>query len=86
MARSRITRTLGGEAAVARIAAILSQEEFDSRSAFGRRVCKEFAFLDAAGRPQLAGCMKALGALASRRPEIVLPAPKAPAAGPAAPA
>ena len=69
MARSRITRTLGGEAAVARIAAILSQEEFDSRSAFGRRVCKEFAFLDAAGRP-----------------EIVLPAPKAPAAGPAAPA
>ena len=79
MARPRITRTLGGEAAVARIAAILSQEEFDSRSAFGRRVCEEFAFLDSAGRPQLAGCMKALGALASRRPEIVLPAPKAPA-------
>ena len=42
--------------------------------------------LSRSGRPQLAGCMKALGALAGRNPEIVLPPPKAPAAGPAAPA
>ena len=66
------------------MAAILSRERFDSRSALGRRVCAEFAFTDARGRPQLAGCMKALGELAERVPGIVLPPPKAPAvkAGP----
>ena len=63
--------------AVARIASILSQERFDSRSALGRRICEEFSFADARGRPQLAGCMKALGALAERVPDIVLPPPKA---------
>ena len=77
MSQSQISRTLRDEAAVARIAAILSQERFDSRSALGRRVCEEFSFADARGRPQLAGCMKALGALAERVPDIVLPPPKA---------
>ena len=56
------------------IASILSQERFDSRSALGRRICEEFSFADARGRPQLAGCMKALGALAERVADIVLPA------------
>ena len=65
------------EAAVARIGSILSEERFDSRSALGRRICEEFSFADARGRPQLAGCMKALGALAERVPDIVLPPPKA---------
>ncbi len=84
MAQSQISRTLREEAAVSRIALILSRESFDSRSALGRRVCEEFSFKDALGRPQLAGCMKALGALAERVPGIVLPPPKAPApaAGP----
>ena len=77
MSQSQISRTLRDEAAVARIASILSQERFDSRSALGRRVCEEFSFADARGRPQLAGCMKALGALAERVPDIVLPPPKA---------
>ncbi|MCY3612218.1 MAG: IS4 family transposase [Gemmatimonadetes bacterium] len=79
MARSEISRTLRDDAAVARIAAMLSQERFDSRSAFGRRVCEEFSFISATGRMQLAGCMKALAELADKAPGIVLPAPAAPA-------
>ncbi len=47
VAQSQISRTLRGEAAHSRIVAILSQEEFDSRRAFGRRICEEFSFLDA---------------------------------------
>ena len=84
MAQSQISRTLRDEAAVSRIASILSQERFDSRCALGRRICEEFSFLDARGRPRLAGCMKALGVLAERVPGIALPPPKAPAvkAGP----
>ena len=80
MAQSQISRTLREEASVSRVAAILSRERFESRSALGRRVCEEFSFLDARGRPQLAGCMKALADLAGRVPDIVLPPPKAPAA------
>ncbi len=81
MAQSQISRTLRDDAAVARVASILSQERFDSRSALGRRICEEFSFLDARGRPRLAGCMKALGALAERDSGIALPPPKAPAIG-----
>ncbi len=76
MAQSQISRTLGGTAERARVAAILAQEEFGSRRALGRRICQEFSFIDAAGRPQLAGCMKALAGLAERVPEIVLPPPR----------
>ena len=79
MAQSQISRTLRDEAAVSRISAILAQEQFDSRSDLGRRICEEFSFLDVRGRPQLAGCMKALGALAERVPGIVLPPPRTPA-------
>ena len=79
MSQSQISRTLRDEASVARIASLLSCEQFDSRSALGRRVCEEFAFADARGRLQVAGCLKALTALAGRRPEIVLPQPKSPA-------
>ena len=79
MSQSQISRRLGGSAERARIAAILSQEQFESRSALGRRICSEFSFFDATGRPQLAGCMKALSALAEREADIVLPAARAPA-------
>ncbi len=64
---------------MARIASILSHESFDSRSALGRRICEEFSFLDARGRPRLAGCMKALVVLAESVPSITLPPPAAPA-------
>ena len=77
MSQSQISRTLRDEASVARVASILSRERFDSRSALGRRICEEISFTDARGRPQLAGRMKALGALAERVPDIVLPPPKA---------
>ena len=41
----------------------------------GRRICEEFSFFDVRGRPQLAGCMKALGALVQMVPGIALPPP-----------
>ena len=77
MAQSQISRTLRDEAARLRIVAILSQERFDSRRAFARRICGEFSFVDTRGRLQLAGCMKTLATLARASPEIVLPAPQA---------
>ena len=75
MSQTRISRTLGGTAARSRIVAILSQEEFASRRAFGRRICEEFSFVDASGRLQVSGCMAALATLSERDARIVLPAP-----------
>ncbi len=71
MSQSQISRTLRDEAAVARIASLLSCEQFDSRSALGRLrgVC-----LCRRARPS-AACRLPEGA---GRPEIVLPAPKSP--------
>ena len=77
MAQSQISRTLCGDAARSRIVAMLSQESFGSRRALGRRVCEEFSFVDATGRLQVAGCLKALASLAGRWPDIVLPPPQA---------
>ena len=71
MAQSQIQRTLN--AAVPRIAEILSQEQFPSRHALGRRLCAEFHFVDRRGREQLAGCLKALRVLEARSEAIVLP-------------
>ncbi|MCY3672554.1 MAG: DUF4338 domain-containing protein, partial [Alphaproteobacteria bacterium] len=79
MAQSQISRTLRNEASVERIASILSLEQFDSRRSLGRRICEEFSFVGPSGRPQLAGCLKALAELAGRRPEIALPPPASPA-------
>ena len=73
MAHSRISQTLRDAAAVSRIAAILSQEPFDSRRALGRRICAVFSFVDATGRLQFAGCMKELATLADTEPCIILP-------------
>ena len=75
MSQSQISRTLRGATERERIAAILSQEQFGSRRALGRRVCQEFSFFDAVGRPQVSGCLKALSALAGEDPGIVLPPP-----------
>ena len=81
-AQNQIARTLGDAAAQARIAGILAQESFVSRHAVGRRLCDEFGFFDARGRPQLAGCLTALTALEARSEGITLPAPQAPAVRP----
>ena len=72
-AQSQIRRTLGAAEAVGRVAAILSEEEFASRRSVGRRICEEFDFRDGLGRLQVAGCLKALAALAQRSERIVLP-------------
>ncbi len=77
MAQSQISRVLRGAAERERVAAILSQERFGSRRAFGRRICREFSFVDAAGRLQVSGCLKALSTLAGEDPGIVLPPPAA---------
>ena len=76
MAQSQISRRLCDEAARKRIVALASQERFASRRALGRRVCEEFALVDAAGRLQVAGCMKALASLAEGSPDLVLPPPQ----------
>ena len=80
-AQSQIQRTLGEASAIERVAAILSQEQFDSRGAVGRRVCAEFDFLDHSGRPQVAGCLKALRNLEQSQERIVLPAAAGPRPG-----
>ncbi len=54
---------------------LLAQVGSASRTEFGRRVCQLFGFHDARGRPQLAGCMKALRALDADG-RIQLPAPR----------
>ncbi|MDE0240617.1 MAG: hypothetical protein OXQ84_10525 [bacterium] len=61
---------------VSRIAAMLSEERFDSCRALGQRACEEFSFVDAAGRLQVAGCLKALASLSEKVPAIVLPPPR----------
>ena len=73
MAQTQVSRTLRRAAARSRVVAILSQEEFESRRALGRRVCEEFSFVDAKGRLQIAGCLKALAEMAAGWPEVVLP-------------
>ena len=74
MTQSQIYRTLCNAGAEDRIVGILSRQRFDSRSALGRRVCREFGFSDGRGRLQLAGCLKALLALSTTSDRIVLPA------------
>ena len=38
----------------------MNAENFENRSAIGRRVCEDFGFYDARGQVQLVGCMKVL--------------------------
>ena len=71
--RIRLPARLAIAAARSRIAGILAQESFVSRHAVGRRLCDEFGFFDARGRPQLAGCLKALTGLEARWELITLP-------------
>ena len=75
MAQSHISRTLRMEASISRVATILSRERFGSRSELGLRICEEFRFINPKGRPQLAGCLKALSALEETK-RIVLPPPR----------
>ena len=60
MTQNQIHRTLNEADALNRIAEILSQEAFDSRSAVGYRVCSECGFVDGRGELQLASCLQAV--------------------------
>ena len=75
-AQSQIQRTFGESPR-----SIVSQDQFDSRSAVGSRVCAECDFFDQRGRPQLAGCLKALRNLEQRVERIVLPVAAGPRPG-----
>ena len=79
MAQSQISGTLRSEAGRGRVWSLLSKESFGSRRALGRWVCEEFSFVDPLGRLQVAGCMKALAALAAEEPGLALPPPLMPA-------
>ena len=66
--QSPVRRTLASPGGFARLAGILEDGKFESRSAAGRRVCEAFGFLDARGRPQLTGCLSALAAMEREHP------------------
>ena len=73
--QNQIHRTLSEADSLSRVGRILSEADGDSRSAIGRRVCEAFGFSDGRGRPQLAGCMKALRSLEAEG-GLRLPAPR----------
>ena len=70
--QSQIKRTLSEPEGLARVRALMGEAH---RSALADRVCAEFGFIDARGRAQRAGCLKALRRL-ERAGRIALPAPR----------
>jgi hypothetical protein len=62
-AQSQIKRTLSEPANIARVHALMREAPEAHRTALADRVCGEFGFVDARGRTQRAGCLKALRAL-----------------------
>ena len=73
--QNQIASTLSSADGTTRLKDLLAQADSASRTEVGRRVCQLFGFHDARGRPQLAGCMKALRALDAEG-RIQLPAPR----------
>jgi hypothetical protein len=74
-AQSQIKRTLSEPRGVVRVRALMSEGPEVHRTALADRVCAEFGFIDARGRAQRAGCLKALRAL-EREGQVVLSAPR----------
>ena len=58
--QNQIASTLTSADGTTRLKDLLAAAGSASRTEVGRRVCQRFGFHDALGRPQLAGCMKAL--------------------------
>ena len=58
--QSQIRRNLACSEGIVRLQALMNAENFENRSAIGRRVCEDFGFYDARGQVQLIGCMKVL--------------------------
>lgn len=73
--QSQIAQTLGRAEGLVRVRALLAAAGSANRTELARQVCAAFGFHDARGRPQLAGCLKALRSLA-RREGLPLPAPR----------
>ena len=73
--QNQIASTLASADGINRLQDLLAQAGSASRTEMGRRVCQAFGFQDARGRPQLAGCMKALRTLDAHG-RIQLPAPR----------
>ena len=73
--QNQIASTLASADGTERLKDLLAQAGSASRAEMGRRVCQAFGFHDVRGRPQLAGCMKALRALDAHG-RIQLPAPR----------
>ena len=73
--QNQIGSTLASADGTAQLKDLLAQAGSVSRTEVGRRVCELFGFHDALGRPQLAGCMKALRRLEADQ-RIELPAPR----------
>lgn len=74
-AQSQIKRTLSEPPGLARVQALMREAPLAHRTALADRVCTAFDFVDARGRAQRAGCLKALRAL-ERNGQLVLPAPR----------
>ena len=70
-----IKQTLAQPESITTVLRILEENEGLSRSAIALRVCEQFGLLDGKGKPQQAGCMKALREL-ERAGQIVLPKPR----------
>ena len=79
IAQSQILRTL--RASAPKLLRITDAEGQDSRTALSRQVCEGFGFVDARGRLQQAGCLKALKTLAAEG-TVALPASKRVVQGP----
>lgn len=74
-AQHQIKRTLSQPQALARVHALQASLAQAHRTALADRVCAEFDFIDARGRLQRAGCLKALRTL-EREGAMTLPAPR----------
>ncbi len=73
--QNRILASVSSAGGEVRVRMLMAAESCASRSALGRWVCEVFRFCYALGRPQKAGCMKALRTL-DERGWITQPAPR----------
>lgn len=79
--QSQIKRRLSAAEALEQVRALVAGGEVGHRMGLAQAVCERFGFVDACGRAQVTGCLKALREL-ERSGAIVLPAARScPAAG-----
>jgi len=71
----QVLRTLREPQALRRVEALVRESDLAHRSALAERVCVQFGFIDARGRPQRSTCLKALREL-ERAGHLTLPPPR----------